>query len=220
LQARYGLSGDTSPSTGHSATFYATREYQPGDSIRHIHWRASARWGKWVLKEFEDLATRQVSILLDQSMDTTRGIPGRRTFEGMVRVTASLAAAAIEGGSPVQILGEGSVRTLVPPGSGSGHLLSILETLAMVKPDGSLPYSAALWNAIDRVPPGSAIVVLVHAFSGDLSDALRALSLRGARILVVQFGEVGPAVLSGTEAGVFQFLPPAALVPALQEASA
>ena len=38
--------------TGDSLEFLGTREYQPGDPLRHIHWRSWARLGKPVVMEF------------------------------------------------------------------------------------------------------------------------------------------------------------------------
>ena len=50
---------------GQGDEFFAVREYQPGDRIKHIHWYASARYDKLFTKEFEDLRNLHFIIYLD-----------------------------------------------------------------------------------------------------------------------------------------------------------
>src|SRR5207237_8367745 len=53
--------------------FYGMREYQPGDDLRRIVWRASARTGKIMVREAEQGITDKITIILD----TDRGAHSR-----------------------------------------------------------------------------------------------------------------------------------------------
>jgi uncharacterized protein (DUF58 family) len=51
--------GKESPATlaqrqGSGALPYMVRDYRPGDSVRHMHWKMSAKRGRWIVKEMEE----------------------------------------------------------------------------------------------------------------------------------------------------------------------
>ena len=72
--------------------FYGMREYVPGDDLRRIVWRASARTGKIMVREAEQGITDKITIILD----TDRGNHSRdgegisESFEAGIRCAASL----------------------------------------------------------------------------------------------------------------------------------
>jgi|GEM_PF-5603984 len=47
-----GKSSITAQTGGYTTDFYKVREYTPGDSLKLIHWRSSAKTGKLIVKEF------------------------------------------------------------------------------------------------------------------------------------------------------------------------
>ncbi|QFU93247.1 DUF58 domain-containing protein [Amycolatopsis sp. YIM 10] len=66
------------------------REYVPGDEIRHLHWKATARTGSLMVREFADPDQPRLTLLLDTRAE--------RGFEDAVEVAASmLNAAALAG---------------------------------------------------------------------------------------------------------------------------
>ncbi len=64
--------GTSVASTGESMDFYGCRQYQPGDSMRKIHWRATARLNKPIMKEFQKEEISGVSIVLDDYQPVVR----------------------------------------------------------------------------------------------------------------------------------------------------
>lgn len=69
---------------GDSQEFISLREYRPGDPIRHVHWRSSARLGKPLVKEFQDQFLVRQALILDACG------PADDYFEYAVSVCASL----------------------------------------------------------------------------------------------------------------------------------
>lgn len=59
---------------GHGQDFHQIRSYSEGDSIRHIHWKATARQQRLMTKEYQDEADQEILFLLDcgQTMRHTR----------------------------------------------------------------------------------------------------------------------------------------------------
>ena len=59
------LSGRIPRRRGQGMEFLDLREYQPGDSVRAIDWRATGRWGKVVIREYQEEQDQQVLFILD-----------------------------------------------------------------------------------------------------------------------------------------------------------
>jgi uncharacterized protein (DUF58 family) len=54
-----------SPSPTAQAEFHGLRAYRPGDSLRHVHWRTSARHGELMVREYEDWPNDDLTVVLE-----------------------------------------------------------------------------------------------------------------------------------------------------------
>lgn len=62
------LEGSTAQNTSMSdLAFHALREYVPGDDLRHIHWRSSARHGQLLVRQFLDTRRSHIVVIVDSS---------------------------------------------------------------------------------------------------------------------------------------------------------
>lgn len=84
-----------SPFRGHGLEFDSVREYVPGDDIRRIDWRVTARTGRPHLKLFKEERERPIIICVD--MNGTMRFGTRKTFKSIqaARVAALLGWQAI-----------------------------------------------------------------------------------------------------------------------------
>jgi uncharacterized protein (DUF58 family) len=73
-------------------SFHALREYQPGDERRYIHWRSTAKTGRYMVRQFEE--TRRSHLLIALSL-AEGDYATEEEFEMAVSVTGSLGARAI-----------------------------------------------------------------------------------------------------------------------------
>lgn len=73
-------------------SFHALREYLPGDERRHIHWRSTARTGRYMVRQFEE--TRRSHLVIALSLATS-DYASDEEFEMAVSVAGSLGARAI-----------------------------------------------------------------------------------------------------------------------------
>ena len=124
-------SGATSRSPNRSGDeFFSLREYVPGDDIRYICWRVSARIGRLIVRELEPSTARTLAVVFD-----TRGLPDtpelEEQFEEAVDLAASLAMMFLEQQFGVAVV---TPEALVGLGSGAAHARKILEMLARVQP--------------------------------------------------------------------------------------
>lgn len=87
------LEGKTSENVSPSdLAFHALREYTPGDDLRHVHWRSTARHGKLLVRQFLDTRRSHLNAIVDANLDAYRS---EEDYETAISVAASLMVRAI-----------------------------------------------------------------------------------------------------------------------------
>jgi uncharacterized protein (DUF58 family) len=196
------------------ALFGGVRPFEPGDPLRRIHWRATARVGRPMSRRFEPARSRHMIVVLD--VQTVSGPAWEMSwdpdaFEGLCVAAASVARAALDGGAAVGLAAAGFSGTpqrvaFLPGRSGPAQLARVTDLLARLGPisSGSLP-DLLTWLT-RRVPPGASLVILTARPPVALAAVLRRLagSGFGTEVLVLQGSEVtGPeAVAAVRRAGI------------------
>ena len=94
------LEGPTREVSAGSAAFHQLREYVPGDDLRHIHWRTSAKTGTLVVKQLVDTTKPEVVVIVDNRA----AVIGEDDFEEVVEIAASVLHAADQDGFPSQLI--------------------------------------------------------------------------------------------------------------------
>ncbi len=120
------------PTMARGDEFYALREYVPGDDIRLICWRVSARLGELIVRDLEPGSARSVAILMDTRgrLDTQEA---DEAFELAADLVASLAVAFLDRQYSVALV---TPQGAVPLGQGEGQIVRVLDLLARVAPVG------------------------------------------------------------------------------------
>lgn len=147
---------------GSHEDFFGVREYRPGDSHRHVHWAATARRGKLIVKEFEYMKSTDLVIVLDLDQDSQHGNGKHSTLEYAVKTAASVARYALANGHRVGLVGFGAQRIEVPTGCGMRHYHAVLDVLARVQGDGKTPYHEAIRVAAGYLPCGGVLFLFEH----------------------------------------------------------
>lgn len=112
------------------------REYRPGDDLRRIHWRASARSDELMVRREEQPWSRHATISVDVSVDRIGG-PDSPVETGL-SMAASIAAHLIGLGWSVR-LDTLDGRCLVAHAGGTSGQAHVLEALATVRPAATPP---------------------------------------------------------------------------------
>jgi len=111
--------------------FYHLRDYRPGDSLRHIHWRTSARQQRLMVAEAEAPSYRQPVIVLDTTGADSRA--GDAAFEYNVRLCATLLDFFSRyNGARLEFTGLGD-NSFSGGGASADSLRGMLDALAGVK---------------------------------------------------------------------------------------
>ncbi|MHB8508154.1 MAG: DUF58 domain-containing protein [Candidatus Dormibacteria bacterium] len=200
--------------------FYGMRDYIPGDDLRRVVWRAVARTGRMLVREYEQGITDRVVILVDTDTEWHRPGEPSDTFESVVRVAASVGARHLRDGFSVTL--ESNGRQLANMLRGPQARIALLDQLAMIKRD-----RAPLARGIDRLLQASRnrahhVVVTPH-LTPSTAARLRFLIDAGGSVLVVAvlWDESDPLTLqhaAGIGAQVVEVRPGAALRGAFEAA--
>jgi len=145
--------------------FAGIRDYRQGDSLRHIHWRASARRGEWVVKEYEPLENAELLLVLNACTSDNLGDGRESCFEYSVRIAASVARFAIENGHRVGLFCQGSRLFWLAPDRGALHYRHLLQLLAQVEADGTQAYSDTM-AAAEALASRTTRLILFHTCHG------------------------------------------------------
>jgi uncharacterized protein (DUF58 family) len=163
---------------GRGSQVIGTREYRPGDSLRQIHWRSTARTGQLVVKEFSDDEQQAFTVVLDLQVGVTPDQGKFSPFETAIRLAASLGYYATRKNIPFRLYGASPQWT--PPAMPLSWWAT-LNYLAKVENDGHEP----LANVLSRLPPSTFVVVLISRPHETIVKALSTLAQPGRSTLAV-----------------------------------
>jgi len=204
------------------------REYASGDPLNRIHWVSTARRNRLMVKEFELDPLAEVWIFIDASRAVQAARPQapqefdpqdiwkRRvkfelppsTIEYAVSSAASLARFYLQRGRAVGLVYAGQSVRVLPSDRGGRQLGKILEALALLRPEGTLPLQGVVEAQARHLPRGSTAVLITSSASDAVFRTADILLRRGLR-------PVGVLIDGATFGGYFSTEPLAASLQAL-----
>ena len=120
---------------GQGIEFDAVRDYEPGDDIRRIDWKVTARMGKPFIKTFVEERELTVMLMVDASHSGLFGSVDKLKSEYAVELCAVLAFSAIKNNDKVGlIIFTDTVEKYIPPKKGKTHVLSLINDLLSFQP--------------------------------------------------------------------------------------
>ncbi len=169
--------------------FHALREYVPGDDLRHVHWRSSARAGELLVRQYHDTRRNHATVVVDAD---PAAYPTPEGFELAASVAASLLMCAAREEYEVSLASGGVQLTALPgpavldgtcridPGPGAGTLGEQLATALALAPETSVLLlvtgSGTDLETVARATatlPGDARVVVLRAAPGERAGVVR-----------------------------------------------
>ena len=132
---------------GRGQDLYALRDYVPTDSARHVHWKASARLGSLMVREFTREDETRILLVLDPHTFSAESDEAPRVaadrFERAVTLCAGIAWHFFERNAQLQFRSAGMETPLAPA---EQTIFVILRHLAMAQPLPADPDHALLTN--------------------------------------------------------------------------
>jgi len=205
-------------STGDAIEFVGTREYRPGDPVKHIHWRSWARRGEPVVKEYQEEYFCRIAVILDTFLPPKPTAAEESGFEAAISLTASIANFFSRGEYIVDILAAGPDIYEVSAGRSLAYLENILDVLACLEPCPQPPFqtiSPALFEKLGQI---TTVVAVLLDWDGQREEFLRRVKALGTAVcaLVVHEGETRePWQRVGEELGTVSLMTPTEIERAL-----
>jgi uncharacterized protein (DUF58 family) len=154
--------------------FESLKEWVPGEDTRTIDWKATARRGKVMARQYEDERRQQVLLVVDAGRMLTAEVEGRPRLEAVVEAALHLAHSAVEHDDNVGLMVfADEVQQFVPPARGRRALRAVLDALAsvegkLVEPD----YPAAFAYLAARNRKRALTVLFTDVIDRTASEAL------------------------------------------------
>ncbi|MEZ4634954.1 MAG: DUF58 domain-containing protein [Caldilineaceae bacterium] len=180
------------------------RLYQPGDSLRRIHWPTTAHRAQLMVAETEEEPSGDLWIVLDLNGAAQAGAGEQSTLETSVILAASLAADLLGSserrsvglltvGAPPEDADTAAEQTiLISPQPGRGHLWRILAALAPIQA-GRLPVADVLQRNRPFLGKGHTVVVITAQIGDNAPDWI-------AQLLHLRRSGIDSSVLAVTAA--------------------
>ena len=163
---------------GEGRLFETLREWVPGDDTRIIDWKATARRGKPIARQYEDERRQQVLLVIDAGRLLTAEVGGIARLEAAIEAAVHLSHAAGEHDDDIGVMiFADEVQRYVPPGRGRRALRDVIEALATA--EGRLvesDYPAAFRYLAARGRKRALTVLFTDVIDRTASEALVAQS--------------------------------------------
>ena len=152
---------------GTGMEFIDVREYLPGDDIRAIDWKVTARMGRPYVKKFVEERELTVILCVDASGSGYFGTRSQFKLEQSAQVAATIAFSAVSNNDKVGLLFfTDEVERFVPPRKGKQHVMRLVRDILLFEPRHRGTRPAAALEFVMHVLKRRAIVFLISDFLG------------------------------------------------------
>lgn len=196
---------------GRGMEFAESRPYQPGDDIRVMDWKVTARTGDPFVKVFREERELTLMLVCDFSGSGAFGSHERFKSEVSADLCAALAFSAIKNNDKVGLIAfTDQIELFIAPKKGKTHVLRLIRELLFYKPTGKGTDIAKALEYMNRVIKKRSIVFLVSDFHAEeykkpLSATARKHDLVAVRLVDPReesLPDVGYITLKDAETGL------------------
>lgn len=168
--------GSESTFRGQGIEFEETRPYQPGDEVRAIDWRVTARSGRPFVKLFREERQSTVYLLVDGSASLAVPPIGPTPWDRVTEVAGVLALLASADNNRVgMMLFTDRVEHVVPPANGTERAMRILRDIVAWRPAGKQTNLRLPLERLCRTEPRRCVAIILSDFQcEDYERAFRA----------------------------------------------
>ncbi len=177
-------------------SFHALREYQPGDDLRYVHWRSTARTGKLMIRQFEETRRSQFVIVVSTRLDD---YADEDEFELGISIAASLARSAQLEGKEVAVFTSDQPLSVLTPNR-------LMDGFSAIEPSSSTKSYPDRVRGVSADNPGASVFGLVTGSMLPVSDVhlaslrtplmARCFAVRAAFAEPLGRGELGELVIA------------------------
>ncbi len=169
--------------SGEGVEFYGIRGYVPGDELRRVNWKATARLSSLITNLFESEGAADVVIIVDASWSEEEL---NEVLELEVEAAASLCSSLLRAGNRVGLIACGLHRGWIKPGFGRGQMLKILHFLADLRPGMTIPMHHVMRFLTPFIlKPGAQVILISPLLDGEVVDVVEELKAAGYNVIIL-----------------------------------
>ncbi len=156
------------------------RQYVQGDSLRHVHWRSTAKTGQLLVKEFEAGTHSAAAFLIQNTAGTEIGFGAKTSLELICGHAVFLAETFLRMGAKVEFPG---LVNNPSHGSVQERTHEISEEIASIQADAKESIGEQAMALAGQFPPGSVLFVMLAVADATLVDAIQRLGATGTSVV-------------------------------------
>ena len=171
---------------GQSREFHQLREYQDGDVLSQVDWKATSRRGHLVSREYREQRDQTLVFMLDCGR-RMRALDGALPqFDHCLNATLLLSYIALRQGDRIGVLGFGGTDRWLPPVKGQHSMSTVLNHLYDYRSSSaSSDFSEAAERLMAVQRRRALVVLLTNLRSEDSAHLIQPLRLLRRRHLVI-----------------------------------
>lgn len=153
---------------GSGIEFEEVREYSPGDEVKSIDWKVSARLGKPFVKLYREERESIVMLLIDMSASLKFGTFHGPAIERVAETASVLAFNAIKNNDKVgAVFFTDRVEKYIPPKKGSSHVWRVIKEIFTFSPQGRGTHIAEALDYLAKISKKRSFVFILSDFLDD-----------------------------------------------------
>lgn len=196
---------DASLFVGGGLEYAQSRPYEPGDPVRQLDWRISAKVGRAYVKQYETLKRIAMYLVVDTSSSMSVSSTPLTKHDLAIWIAAAVGLVGLRRLSPVGVIGAGQRETRLVPSLARGDLWQALEPLRQLAYAESTTLGERIRSLEPRVSRSSLMVVISDLHDPDSIAALRHAAQRHDVIVIhledpAERGRLRAGFLRGVEA--------------------
>ena len=214
LRARFVVDGvmvgiHPSQAKGLSSEFEEHRGYAEGDDVRHIDWKAYAKFDRYFIKEYREATNLKAILVMDSSASMGYASDGWSKFDYGSTLAASLAYLMLKQQDSVGLMTfSKKIEKIIPPKAAHDHLFAILKALEACTPQGETSVASVLQELATSVKRRGLILVISDLLDQpeEVMRGLKQLRSRGSDVMVFHLLDKDELQFPFKEPSLFQDL--------------
>ncbi|MBS3816184.1 MAG: DUF58 domain-containing protein [Candidatus Thermoplasmatota archaeon] len=185
LYTRSWIGNVRSQNMGIGSEFFSLGEYSPGDEMKKINWKATARHQEPITNEFVAERSGDVIIVVDASRQSNIGTSETNTIDASIEAAGSLASSILADRNRAGLIVLGDYLKWVYPDSGRYQFYKMMEKLSTVEKGEVWELKDAEWLLNRFFPERSMVVFISPLQSEKITETIVDICMREFNVMVI-----------------------------------